>query len=56
MRITTLIQLGAALVIIAASTGQLPKILHQVRLAQLHLVKDSQASNWGKPFLLPVTR
>ena len=40
----------------AAATGNLPRILVQVKQAQLQLIKDSQASKWGKPFLLPVSR
>jgi hypothetical protein len=46
-----LIQIAVALTMAAAATGNLPRILHQVRLAQLQLIKDSQASKWGTPFL-----
>jgi hypothetical protein len=56
MGIAKLIQIAATLAILAVSTGQLPRILREVRVAQLHLIKDSQASKWGKPFLLPVTK
>lgn len=56
MSIAKLIQIAATLAVLAVSTGQLPRILREVRVAQLHLIKDSQASKWGTPFLLPVTK
>lgn len=56
MGIAKLIQIAATLAVLAVTTGQLPRILREVRVAQLHLIKDSQASQWGKPFLLPVTK
>jgi hypothetical protein len=56
MSITKLIPIATALAMAAAATGNLPRILVQVKLAQLQLIKDSQASKWGKPFLLPVTK
>jgi len=56
MGIAKLIQIAATLAVLAVTTGQLPRILREVRVAQLHLIKDSQASKWGKPFLLPVTK
>lgn len=37
----------------AAATGQLPRLIQTVQLAQLQLLKDSQSSKWGKPFMLP---
>ena len=48
-----LIALAATLAILAASTGQLPRMIYAVHLAELHLLKESQASNWGKAILLP---
>ena len=56
MGITKLIQIAVTFAVLAVSTGQLPRILRDVRVAQLHLIKDSQASKWGKPFLLPITK
>ena len=52
MGIAKLIQIAATLAVLAVSTGQLPRILREVRVAQLHLIKDSQASKWGGRFLL----
>ncbi|MDO9182631.1 MAG: hypothetical protein Q7U04_09495 [Bacteriovorax sp.] len=40
-------------VVLSVSTGQLPKVLKFVRVAQLQLIKESQASKWGRPLLLP---
>lgn len=54
-----LIQVAVAAALVAAATGQLPelpKFIQQVRVAQYQLLKDSQASKWGKPMLLPVKK
>lgn len=53
---TKLIQAAVAAALFAAATGQLPKFIQQVRVAQYQLLKDSQASKWGKPMLLPVKK
>ncbi len=50
------IKIAVTLAIIAARTGQLPKISHGVRVAQLQLLKESQASKWGHPILLPIQK
>lgn len=49
-----LIQIAVVMAVLAAATGQLPKLIQQVRVAQYQLLKDSQASKWGRPLLLPV--
>ena len=56
MGLSKLISLAAALTILAASTGHLPNIIYAVHMAQLHLVKDSQASKWGQAMLLPPSK
>ena len=48
MDIKALIQVAGFLATIAVSTHQLPRILQTIRLAQLHLIKESQSSSWGK--------
>jgi hypothetical protein len=53
MNIEKLIPLAVSLAIAAAASGQLPKIIHQVQIAQLQLLKESQTSKWGRPFLPP---
>jgi hypothetical protein len=52
MGIQKLIGLAAALAVLAASTGQLLRIIMAVRIAQLQLFKESQTSKWGKVMLL----
>jgi hypothetical protein len=52
MGLEKLIQIIATLTIIAASTGQLPKLILEVRVAQAHLIQDTKASTWGMPMLL----
>ncbi|HLE11343.1 MAG TPA: hypothetical protein VI754_08855 [Bacteriovoracaceae bacterium] len=51
-----LIAIAATLAIITVSTGQLPKVIYKVQMAQLYLIKGSQASNWGRLPLLPVKK
>lgn len=52
MGIEKLISIAVALAFLAASTGQLPRIVHAVRGAQIQLIKDSQASKWGTPIMM----
>lgn len=47
MGIQKLIPIAVSLAFLAASTGQLPRVLKTVRIAQLQLIKESQASKWG---------
>ena len=53
MGLEKLIQFAAVLGLLAVSTGQLPKILHVVRMAQVDLIRASHASNWERAVLLP---
>lgn len=53
MNIDRLIQASVTLAIAATLTGQLPKVIKEVHIAQLKLVKASQASKWGMPMLPP---
>lgn len=48
----SLIKIAVTLAFIAASAGQLPKIIKEVRIAQLKLLKESQASKWPKALLI----
>ncbi len=52
MELKSLIQIAAILAVLAVSSGKLPTILKSVRVAQLHLLKDSQASKWGRLMLV----
>ena len=56
MGIDKLISIAAPLAVLAVSAGQLPLILHAVRVAELRLIHDSRASAWGRPMRLPVTK
>lgn len=56
MGIEKLISIAVTLAVLAASTGQLPRIVHAVRGSQLQLIKDSQASKWGRAILLPTIK
>ncbi|HXH75367.1 MAG TPA: hypothetical protein VNJ08_10410 [Bacteriovoracaceae bacterium] len=47
------IKVAISLAVLASSTGQLPKLIYKVQLAQLYLIKESQASKWGMPMLPP---
>ena len=42
----------AIIAILAASTGQLPRLVREVQIAQLHLLKASQSNAWGQALLL----
>ena len=52
MNLEKLISIAATLAILAASTGHLPRIIREVRVAQGHLIQETKASNWGMPMLL----
>lgn len=53
MGLSRLISIAVTMAFLAASTGQLPNMLRAVKLAQLQLIKDSQASKWPKAMTLP---
>lgn len=48
-----LIKISVILAFAAVASGNLSKILYQVRKAQVHLIIDSQASKWPKAMTLP---
>ena len=48
-----LIKICVPLAILTVSTGQMPRMLKIVRIAQLKLIKESQASKWPKGLSLP---
>ena len=54
MGLEKLFPLAVLLSVLAAGTGQLPRILVAVRVAQLKLIKASQSSSWGPAILLPI--
>jgi hypothetical protein len=52
MGISKLIPIAVTLAFLAVATGNLPKILYHVRVAQMKLILDSQASKWPKAMTL----
>lgn len=53
MGISKLVDLAVTLAIFAAMSGNLPWIIRKVRIAQLQLIQESKASNWGTPWTPP---
>lgn len=49
----SLITISATLALFAVASGNLPKILLQVRKAQLRLIQESKPSKWPKAMTLP---
>ena len=48
-----LIKISVILAFAAVTSGNLPKILTQVRKAQIQLIQESKASKWPKAMKLP---
>ena len=48
----SLTAIAATLAVLAVTSGKLPWILLQVRKAQIHLIIETQASNWPKAITL----
>lgn len=53
MGLSKLISIAVTMAFLAASTGQLPRMLKAVRIAQAKLILDSQASKWPRAMTLP---
>jgi len=53
MGLSKLTGIAVSLAFTAVLSGKLPWVLHQVRVAQIMLFKESQASKWGKAITLP---
>lgn len=49
----SLIKIAVVLAFAAVTSGNLPKILIQVRKAQIQLIMESKASKWPKAMTLP---
>jgi hypothetical protein len=56
MEIDKLISISVTMAVLTVSTGQLPRVLKAVRITQLQLIKESQASKWGTPILPPIIK
>ncbi len=53
MGLSKVISIAVTMAFLAASTGQLSRIIRAVQIAQIKLIKDSQASQWPKAMTLP---
>ena len=53
MSLDKLVPAAITFAILAAASGNGPKIIHELRLAQAHLIQDSKASRWGTPWMVP---
>ena len=51
-----LIQAAVAVALTAAASGQIPKFIQTMRVAQYQILKESQAFKWGRAMLLPVRK
>ncbi|MBK7962204.1 MAG: hypothetical protein IPK04_14100 [Bdellovibrionales bacterium] len=49
MGLDNVIKRALTLTLIAAMTGQLPRITIEIRYAQVRLLEQSKASKWGSP-------
>jgi hypothetical protein len=45
-----IIAIASTLALLAAGTGKPPKVVHQIRFAQLQILKEMQTKNWGTPW------
>ncbi|MCC7406285.1 MAG: hypothetical protein IT288_17965 [Bdellovibrionales bacterium] len=49
----SLIKIAVVLAFATVASGNLPKIINQVRRAQFQLIMESKASNWPKAVRMP---
>jgi len=56
MTLNKAIEAVAIFTVLAASTGQLPRLVHQVQIAQIRLLKVSHSSSWGHAILFPQSK
>lgn len=56
MGISQLTKAVAIFAVLMASSGQLPKLVVAVRMAQAKLIQETKASKWGQLPLLPISR
>ncbi len=49
----SLILIVITITMLPVTSGNLPKIIKQVRIAQIHLLMESRSSNWGRPWTPP---
>ena len=54
MGIEKLIPVAVAFAMMAAASRQLPRLVREIQIAQLRLLKESQPSTWGKRAIEPL--
>ena len=52
MGIEKIIEIAVALTLIASATGNLPKVIREVQLAQFRLLEQSTTKTWGKLMII----
>jgi hypothetical protein len=52
MGIDKIIEIAVALTILAAATGQLPKVIRKVQMAEFRLLEQSKTKTWGKLLII----
>jgi hypothetical protein len=52
MGIDKIIEIAVALALVASATGQLPKVIRRVQLAEVKLLQESNTSSWGKLMII----
>jgi len=52
MGIDNIMKIAVTLALIASATGQLPKIIRKVQIAEFHLLEQSKTNTWGKLMII----
>jgi hypothetical protein len=51
-----LIHVAIAAALVAATSGKIPEFIQTMRVAQYQILKESQASKWGRAMLPPIRK
>jgi len=52
MGIDRIVQIAVVLALIASATGQLPKVIKKVQIAEFRLLQQSKTDTWGKLLII----
>lgn len=47
----SIFKIAAAMALACALSGRLPYVVHELRIAQLELLREMQTKNWGTPWV-----
>ena len=50
--IEKIIEAAIAVTLFLSATGQLPKVVRQIQIAQVKLLQESNTSSWGKLMII----